>query len=1484
MFNYAWIYLGWHVASVTHTANGQNFTDAAFTYNNGSYYAATLVSPFGTALNGQPIPVAQLTGITFTGAPGQGGYTFTYNANGELTEVVFPHLGYFRYQYAEADFSSPPRATREVANRYIAANGYVAGNGGAPTEQTYSFTHPSDPNVASHINTTLQDASGNRKVWYFNQGSANGWDNGLEYQMDTQQGPSFSVLRRTQTGWTQDVTSPAPQPMSNPRVFGVTTALSDGVTQSRHEQDVDTTGLNGNVLAVREYAYGNLTTPYRTTTTTYLATTAYLQYNILNRPTEVKISDSSGTVVSDTTIAYDPSVPTGYLSSPSHDGNYSSVVTRGNPYQITRNGMAYTYTYDLGGNILTVLDPLYHTIQSNTYDSNGSQVVNSSAGGNNSSFVYGYDNDTTLLQQATGSNSDSTSFTYASYRPMSTTFADGTQETYAYLDNIYSNLPAGNPVAQDSISSLGKTTRTTFDGFGRTIRTAVREQTSPQVWITTQTVYAPCSCTPIGKPVQTSRPYRSDNQGNAISPDSAQLTTTTYDALGRPLTVALPDGATTSYNYSVAPDASAGSGAYTLITDPMGKQKGYFYDAFKELIRVDEPDSGGTLLETARYSYDRMGRMTQVQMGIPKVPVTDSGFESGLTGWTVTSGSAATASTAAAHSGSSSLLETATANVSQTFTGLTVGQVYTISAWAQVSGLAAATLVVDDSAGNNQGDTYTFTTNAAWQLLRVGYTVPANGKLRIQLIYGGSTGSVYWDNVSVVAEGSFTYKQTRTFVYNTKGQLTSSTTPEKGLVTYTYNADGTMATKTENTGSKTANPIQTQTLSYFYDSYDRLTSIQSPVGTVKSSYTYDTESNSALNSTNTGGRPAAVKNDGYTWHYSYDIMGRIQKQTLETPVNGSGGTALMMQSQYGFDNDGRMTDLYYPGAVAEVGSLAAGAHYQYAYDILGRASSLSAYGGATLASTPTTLSSAYNAAGQILSWTESSTTLTRVYNAQRGWTTGITAGSALNFAYTFNADGQVTGVTDSVNPAQSASYTYDNLNRLATAATSQWGLSWSYDDFGNRTAQTPTLGTPPQSNLTYDPTSNQITSAGYTFDAGGNLTAFPNTALSGTPTTSIAYDVFDRASTITTGSSSTTAKYDVFGHRVQQAFSGGITRVYFYNSGGQLLAEYDAPAAGNAPTRIKNYFSGQTVGQWTDRVGSKRADSASTSHYYPYGEEITSTNNDTYKFAQTYRDSSSGLDYAGYRYYASVIGRFATPDPTSSAGKRTPQSWNGYGYAGGDPVNNADPNGTCYSYVDAQGFIDTVGCDVDFNTNLPDFGFAANFAIQIAAAIAAINNAFGSSGNSGNGNGTFTPAPFPAYLVVEYDCYKKPREGQAAVRQITYWLFDSDGSRDTQGTITEIVTPTQGASKTGNNGVFVDQQTLFLPSAPPNNIAQSFWVTLPNGAQYNVFVRGFGGDFGTLGIYRTQKDISINGNIGGAIDSRTGVFRPNAICGDTGVL
>jgi RHS repeat-associated protein len=131
-------------------------------------------------------------------------------------------------------------------------------------------------------------------------------------------------------------------------------------------------------------------------------------------------------------------------------------------------------------------------------------------------------------------------------------------------------------------------------------------------------------------------------------------------------------------------------------------------------------------------------------------------------------------------------------------------------------------------------------------------------------------------------------------------------------------------------------------------------------------------------------------------------------------------------------------------------------------------------------------------------------------------------------------------------------------------------------------------------------------------------------------------------------------------------------------------------SAGQALTRI-----------YSDRLGSTRTTETieqygggwTTRNYYPFGEEITSTGNDQYKFASTYRDSATGLDYALNRYYASGTARFLTPDPLGhgSAKPTSSISWNLYIYSRNDPANTADPSGLDNEVVNtvfAQGTVD----------------------------------------------------------------------------------------------------------------------------------------------------------------------------------------------------
>jgi RHS repeat-associated protein len=105
---------------------------------------------------------------------------------------------------------------------------------------------------------------------------------------------------------------------------------------------------------------------------------------------------------------------------------------------------------------------------------------------------------------------------------------------------------------------------------------------------------------------------------------------------------------------------------------------------------------------------------------------------------------------------------------------------------------------------------------------------------------------------------------------------------------------------------------------------------------------------------------------------------------------------------------------------------------------------------------------------------------------------------------------------------------------------------------------------------------------------------------------------------------------------------------------------------------------------FADRLGSNRYVTSSPAsgtyylaNYYPYGDVPTGTaSQDQVGFATYTQDSYTGLDYAVNRMYASTYGRFNTPDPyAASGGPSSPESWNRYSYAKGDPVNRHDPSG-----------------------------------------------------------------------------------------------------------------------------------------------------------------------------------------------------------------
>jgi RHS repeat-associated protein len=78
---------------------------------------------------------------------------------------------------------------------------------------------------------------------------------------------------------------------------------------------------------------------------------------------------------------------------------------------------------------------------------------------------------------------------------------------------------------------------------------------------------------------------------------------------------------------------------------------------------------------------------------------------------------------------------------------------------------------------------------------------------------------------------------------------------------------------------------------------------------------------------------------------------------------------------------------------------------------------------------------------------------------------------------------------------------------------------------------------------------------------------------------------------------------------------------------------------------------------------------------YPYGEIWSDTGTTSkYKFTGKERDSESGNDFFGKRYYWNGAGRWLRADPLRG-NLLDPQRLNKYSYSLGDPVNYVDPDG-----------------------------------------------------------------------------------------------------------------------------------------------------------------------------------------------------------------
>jgi RHS repeat-associated protein len=297
---------------------------------------------------------------------------------------------------------------------------------------------------------------------------------------------------------------------------------------------------------------------------------------------------------------------------------------------------------------------------------------------------------------------------------------------------------------------------------------------------------------------------------------------------------------------------------------------------------------------------------------------------------------------------------------------------------------------------------------------------------------------------------------------------------------------------------------------------------------------------------------------------------------------------------------------------------------------------------------------------------------------------------------------------------------------------------WAYDSFGNRTAQviqTAACPTPPAapagaitytnknqvpntvtgaSAVGYDPLGSgnvvsAVTSIGqtyYSYDAEGRICAVQSTPM---PGMSAAYGyLYDADGTRVAKGSITPVSNPATQSLSCDPTTNGFqfTENYVLGPSGEELTMFGVASGTTTWQRTNVYTAGKLLATYdtmglhfhlTDPLGSRRMQLSGTLatmgcpetdiQSLPFGDQLnpytdpnacpTADDATPLHFTGKERDTESGNDYFGARYYASSMGRFMSPDPSQLyyADPTNPQSFNLYSYAVNNPLKFVDPSG-----------------------------------------------------------------------------------------------------------------------------------------------------------------------------------------------------------------
>lgn len=1107
-----------------------------------------------------------------------------------------------------------------------------------------------------------------------------------------------------------------------------------------------------NPSEIREFDYG-ATSPTRVTDYTYLhdvgsgnvPASTYQSLNIVDRPLTVKVYSGANltTPVSQTQYEYDNytlGITSTNNTAANHNSTFnSSYISRGNLTAVLRwrntDGAWLTtrYQYDDLGNRLSVTDPLNNTTSFSYTDAWSESACPPISGvalsypttvtnalGHQSKKTYS--SCTGLIASTRDPNDlaasrNGTQYSYDMFnRPISVSFPDGGQSTTCYSDIGGSTCSQTSAPFQVFSTKAITTTplqnlqsNANLDVLGRVVQTHLTSD--PGGTTHTFTTYDALS-----RPSQVYNPTRCNPPTTNCGEPTWGYTTHVYDALGRECVVVPPDG--TAVTNNVCPSTQPANDVFTsysgntaTVTDHAGKTRKSVTDGLGRLTQVfEDPGSSPHLNYETDYTYDVLDNL---------LTVTQKGGTTDSTQWRT-----------------------------RTFVYNSLSQL--VSAGNPESG---SITYIYDNAGNlsTKTDARNIRTNYSYDSLNrltiksysdqgtpVAYlydgqtppsATPTSGTGTV--IISGSEQSKYVCNPS--CDPTCRLKSCATLVYDsgniatTVNGFTKSVSFGKGstsnsialAITNAFNGDTTSPVTASVSGAivtltaKTSGSASNYSLSASTTSFDSTDFAQASFVPTGFGFTLTGGCNTdgSLTVTNGIGRRTGMCDAAGAEAWAYDPMGRVTVDQRNT-------NSVTKTASHTYNLDGSLANISYPS----------GRTITYAPGAAGRPlSAIDSTGPINYA-----LNATYAPQGALASLQNGGSVYsTFLFNnrLQPCWLytttsstgpptsctqTGVVNASILDYQYDFGLgvsdNGNVNKITNRRDPTRSQNFSYDSLNRISTAQTQTtgvtipnpncWGLTFGYDPWGNLLTASTTgpAGCPEPLPLSVSAaTSNRI--SGYCYDSAGNMLD-PGSCPTGSNPHAYTYNAENQL----TSAGGMTYTYDGDGKRVQK--SNG--KLYWYGMGSDPLDETDAQGNTNNSSFFEYaFFNGKRIARrdyqnnvnyyFADHLGTARVNTNSSgaicydADFYPFGGEriVTDTCDSAYKFTGKERDSESGLDNFGKRYYGSTFGRFVSPDAKGVSIRHllNPQKLNKYSYVLNNPLAFFDPNGMEEVTIQFRAFI-----------------------------------------------------------------------------------------------------------------------------------------------------------------------------------------------------